>query len=256
MIIYKITNKINNKVYIGQTIRTLEDRWKRHQNDALNNILDTHFARAIRYYKPENFIIEIIDTANNQEELTKKEYYWINYYDSVNNGYNETNAKYKCGGNTYKSKTPEELKIIGDKIRESKLGAKNPNATCVKCKNIKTNEEYHFGSQSEMQTFFNENNHQFISRRCNHNIKVLYNNEWLIAYENDDYITDYTTKQNIRKTGIQIKVTNLNTNETKVFKSYRETEREMPELPSRQIIAEIAKGNRKQIPGYKIEILE
>lgn len=256
MIIYKVTNKINQKVYIGQTIGTLENRWKRHKNDALNNILDTHFARAIRYYKPENFTIEIIDTANNQEELTKKEYYWINYYNSINNGYNETNAEYKCGGNTYKSKTPEELKIIGDKIRESKLGAKNPNATGVKCKNIKTNEEYHFGSQSEMQAFFNENNHQFISRRCNHNIKVLYNNEWIIAYENDDYIKDYTTKQNIRKTGTQIKVTNLNTNEIKVFKSYRETEREMPELPNRQIIAEIAKGNRKQIPGYKIEILK
>lgn len=256
MIIYKITNKINQKVYIGQTIGTLENRWKRHQNDALNNILNTHFARAIRYYKPENFIIEIIDIANNQEELTKKEYYWINYYDSVNNGYNETNAEYKCGGNTYKSKTPEELKVIGDKIRKSKIGAKNPNATSVKCKNIKTNEEYHFGSQSEMQAFFNENNHQFISRRCNHNIKVLYNNEWLIAYENEDYIKDYTIKQNIRRTGIQIKVTNLNTNKIKVFKSYREAEREMPELPNRQIIAEIAKGNRKQIPGYKIEILK
>ena len=53
MYIYKITNKINNKIYIGQTIRPVEDRWKRHINDALNNILDTHFARAIRYYKPE-----------------------------------------------------------------------------------------------------------------------------------------------------------------------------------------------------------
>ena len=56
MYIYKITNKINNKMYIGQTIRPVEDRWKRHINDALNNILDTHFARAIRYYKPENLI--------------------------------------------------------------------------------------------------------------------------------------------------------------------------------------------------------
>lgn len=256
MIIYKITNKQNGKIYIGQTIGTLKDRWNRHQNDALNNILDTHFARAIRYYGPEAFTTEIIDTAETQEELTEKEYYWIHYYNALENGYNETDNKLKCGGNTYKSKTKEELKAIGDKIRASKLGAKNPNATGVKCKNINTNEEYHFGSQSEMQQFFNESNHQFISRRCNHIIKVLYNNEWLIAYENDDYITDYTTKQNTRKTGTQIKITNLKTNEIKIFKSYREAEREMTELPSRQIIADIAKGGRPQLKDYRIEILK
>ena len=34
MIIYKITNKENNKVYIGQTIRTLQQRFNRHKNDA------------------------------------------------------------------------------------------------------------------------------------------------------------------------------------------------------------------------------
>ena len=50
MWIYKITNIQNNKVYIGQTIRPIEQRFHRHLNDALNNILDTHFARAIRKY--------------------------------------------------------------------------------------------------------------------------------------------------------------------------------------------------------------
>ena len=195
MYIYKITNKINNKIYIGQTIRPVEDRWKRHINDALNNILDTHFARAIRYYKPENFSLEIIDTAKNQEELNHKEQYWIQYYNSTNKGYNETDAISKCGGNTYKSKTPEEMKKISEKIRQSKLGGKNPHSTKVKCKNINTNEEYHFDCQVEMQKFFNETNHQFISRRCRHEIKCLYRNKWLIAYEQDDYISDYKIKK-------------------------------------------------------------
>ena len=89
MIIYKITNKQNNKVYIGQTINSLEARWKRHQTDALNNIIDTHFARAIKYYGADNFEVEIIDTASSQEELTQKEYYWIDYYQASINGYNE-----------------------------------------------------------------------------------------------------------------------------------------------------------------------
>lgn len=195
MFIYKITNKINNKMYIGQTIRPVEERWKRHINDALNNILDTHFARAIRYYKPENFIVETIDNAITQEELNKKEQYWIQYYNSTSDGYNETDAISKCGGNTYKSKTPEEMKKISDKLRQSKLGGKNPHSTKVKCKNINTNEEYHFDCQADAQKFFNETNHQFISRRCRHQIKCLYRNEWLIAYEDEDYISDYTIKK-------------------------------------------------------------
>ena len=74
MIIYKITNKENGKMYIGQTINSIEDRWHRHCNDAMNNILDTHFARAIRKYGKENFTIEEIDTASSQDELNKKGY--------------------------------------------------------------------------------------------------------------------------------------------------------------------------------------
>lgn len=256
MIVYKITNLKNNKVYIGQTIRTLEERFNRHKNDALNNIIDTHFARALRYYGADSFKAEIIDTAETQEELTQKEQYWIRYYNSIEDGYNETDAMNKSGGNTYQNKTKEELAAISKKIRASKLGANNPNATGVKCKNINTNEEYHFGSQSEMQQFFNESNHQFITRRCNHTIKKLFRDEWLIAYENDDYTNEYTVSTNIRRKGTQIKITILSTNEVKIFKSYREVEREMPELPSRQIIAKIAKGERPQIEGYIIEILK
>ena len=58
MWIYKITNIQNNKVYIGQSIRPINQRFQRHINDALNNILDTHFARAIKKYGKENFVIE------------------------------------------------------------------------------------------------------------------------------------------------------------------------------------------------------
>ena len=188
MYIYKVTNNKNNKVYIGQTIRPVEQRWQRHKNDALNNVIDTHFARAIRYYGPESFTVEIIDTATTQQELTAKESYWISWYDSINNGYNETDASNKSGGNTYKSKTKEELKIIGNKIRESKLGGKNPHATSVKCKNVNTGEEYHFETQKQMQDFFHETNHQFCSRRCLGKIKCLYKGEWAIAYEDNEYI--------------------------------------------------------------------
>lgn len=257
MIIYKITNKQNGKIYIGQTIHSLENRWKRHQYDALNNIIDTHFARAIRYYGAENFSTEIIDTAKTQEELTEKEYYWIHKYKAVQNGYNENEDGLKCGGNTYKNKTPEELAIIKEKIRNSKLGGNNPQATKVKCKNINTNEEYHFGSQSEMQIFFNESNHNFCSRRCRGEIKCLYKNEWLIAYENKDYPINYILKkEKTKKRKNEIKVTNLKTGQIFIFSSIRAAKQEIPQLPSRSTISDILKNKKPQKGNYYIENID
>lgn len=144
MWIYKITNIQNNKVYIGQTIRPIEQRFKRHLNDALHSVLDTHFARAIRKYGKDSFVIEEIDTATTQDELNEKEQYWIRYYNSVKDGYNETNATSKCGGNTYQSKTEEEMEVIKEKIRQTKIGAKNPMARKIKRINILTNEIDYF----------------------------------------------------------------------------------------------------------------
>ena len=61
MYIYKITNLINQKIYIGQSIHPVEERLARHFQDAISERIDTHLARAIRKYGTENFIIEVID---------------------------------------------------------------------------------------------------------------------------------------------------------------------------------------------------
>ena len=242
MIIYKITNTQNNKVYIGQTIRTLEQRFNRHKNDALHNILDTHFARAIRKYGPQSFKLQ----------------YWIQYYDSVNQGYNETDAIEKCGGNTYQSKTPKEMDNIKKKLSESKMGGKNPNATGVKCKSVKTGEELHFTSQAEMRDYFGESNHQFVSRRCLGTIKCLYKDEWMITFENQDYTNEILKKGQTPKRGRELKITDLLNNKEYHFNSLREFERDTeikPFLPSRNKVSEIAKGLRPQIENYHIEFV-
>ena len=72
MIVYKITNKVNGKVYIGQTSETLQKRFSRHMGyQALEH--DTKFYRAVRKYGKDSFTIEQIDTAKTQKELDEKE---------------------------------------------------------------------------------------------------------------------------------------------------------------------------------------
>lgn len=189
MYIYKITNTVNNKTYIGQTIHPIQDRFNRHITDALHNIIDTHFARAIRKHGADKFHIEQIDTAVNQDELTQKEQQWIRHYQSTNPnyGYNETDAIYKCGGNTYQSKTDDELKKICKKISKTKLGGLNPRAKKVKCLNVDTGQELVFDSFSLCKKYFNEQHHRFITTRVLHQIHSLYKGKWAIAYYEDDY---------------------------------------------------------------------
>ena len=183
MWIYKITNIQNNKVYIGQSIRPVEQRFRRHINDALSNILNTHFARAIRKYGEISFQIEIIDSAHNQDELNQKEQYWIRYYNSVENGYNETDAIYKCGGNTYLSKTEEEMSQIKEKIRQTKLGAKNPMARKIKRTNIITKEVDIFDTIiSCAKACGIKNGKTSITTRLNGQVKSPYKNTWVFEY--------------------------------------------------------------------------
>jgi group I intron endonuclease len=94
MIIYKVTNLINNKIYIGMTTYNLNVRKSAHYT-CLKNNKSGKFQKALLKYPKENFIWEQIDTANTIEELKQKEIYWIEQYDSYKHGYNST-----LGGDT------------------------------------------------------------------------------------------------------------------------------------------------------------
>ena len=61
MIIYKITNQINNKVYIGLTTCSLEYRWSRHITESKNINNTKHLYKSMRKYGIKNFIIEEIE---------------------------------------------------------------------------------------------------------------------------------------------------------------------------------------------------
>lgn len=253
MYIYKISNDINNKLYIGKTEQDVQKRFSRHIQDALSNRLDTHFARAIREYGPEHFTIEAIDTANSSEELNQKESYWINFYDSFHNGYNSTLGGE--GGNTYLKKTEEEMNDIKEKIRQTKLGGKNPNARKIKIKNIETNEELHFDSAADVQRYFNYSNHNFVTRRCQHIIRCLWQKKWLIAYEEDEYDYNMTVEKNNRRS-THILLTDLLTNQEYEFPSYTAAERFF-NLPIKSISGKAYLRGEEfiHLNRYKIKVL-
>lgn len=88
--IYKITNTLNNKIYIGQTIKSVEKRFQQHKN----NSNKPYFSQIVLYkafnkYGIENFKCEQIEEVIN-EQLDDREKYWIEYYDSYFDGYNST----------------------------------------------------------------------------------------------------------------------------------------------------------------------
>lgn len=110
--IYKVTNKINGKIYIGQTIQSVKDRWYRHcgKSGISKAELNTHFKRAILKYGKENFTIETIEVCDSTK-LNDREKFYISYYNSYINGYNSTIGG-QGGTKPFKTSEESETQII------------------------------------------------------------------------------------------------------------------------------------------------
>ena len=106
--IYKITNKINNKSYIGKT-NNLSRRWQDHKYKAFDEKdkeYDKVLYKAFRKYGVDNFDFCIIEELPDYSISGEREQYWIKKYDTYYNGYNETpggdggSSKGHCLGET------------------------------------------------------------------------------------------------------------------------------------------------------------
>lgn len=90
-IIYKITNKINNKIYIGFTQKSARNRFNQHcyTSKNPNNKSFSILHKAIKKYGKQNFLYETVYMNDNKDDVLSKEDVFINYYNSlVPNGYN------------------------------------------------------------------------------------------------------------------------------------------------------------------------
>lgn len=110
--IYKIENKINKKIYIGQSIE-IENRWKKH----LYTKDDFLIHRAIQKYGKQCFDFSILEECD-VSELNDKEQYWIEYYNSLMpNGYNMTPGG-STGAGLARGKVVEQYDLFGNFIAE------------------------------------------------------------------------------------------------------------------------------------------
>lgn len=125
--IYKITNLINNKIYIGQSTN-IEYRWEDHKFYSRNS--HTALQAAFKKYGISNFSFEVIEECS-KEYLDEREIYWIKFYDSYKNGYNLTKGgmskiklDYELIVETYQKlgsihATHKELGINRDSVRRA-----------------------------------------------------------------------------------------------------------------------------------------
>lgn len=119
--VYKVTNKINNKIYIGKT-NDIKARWKKHiyiaKVGVKSNSRDYQYLhRSINKYGIENFVIEMIEELLTEEEAFEREVFWIKELRSKNrkNGMNLTN-----GGEGLSGWIPsEEFRLKMSKIVKS-----------------------------------------------------------------------------------------------------------------------------------------
>ena len=112
MIIYKITNLFNGKIYVGQTIKTLAERIAQHKCG------DLYIDRAIKTYGIKFFKAEVIEKCANLEELNKREKFWIEKLNSkYPNAYNHTDGDAGWNFNNTKWKNVRQV-IIDDKTGE------------------------------------------------------------------------------------------------------------------------------------------
>lgn len=129
--LYKITNRVNGKLYIGITKLALEHRWKTHVGNSQNPKYPLQ--RAIKKYGSENFSIELICESHDRKIISSLEEPTILLYNSRENGYNVAKGGY--GGDlgpearekakqTISAWTPEQKKALSEKLSASRSGKK------------------------------------------------------------------------------------------------------------------------------------
>lgn len=147
--IYKITNLINNKSYIGKSDIDILSRLNDHKKGIKSN---KHLQNSINKYGMSNFTFEILEQCS-KEDCSNRERYWIEYYDSYNNGYNQTTG----GENQSGWNLSKEARIkIGNKLRGRTFSEETRKKMSISHRNKKLTKEHKLNISKSM---LGKNNH-------------------------------------------------------------------------------------------------
>lgn len=116
--VYKITNTVNGKIYIGCTIQThFMTRVNKHFKELHNRVhRNAVWVEEFHEFGAESFVVEVIETFEaSRESIRSRESYWINHFNSYNTGYNLT---YDGAGAVWANKTlsEEHKRHIGEAV--------------------------------------------------------------------------------------------------------------------------------------------
>lgn len=108
--IYRIYNKVENKNYIGSSVNILS-RWQEHYKQGVTaTYFEDIFHFTLNQY-PNDFTFSILEICG-QEDLQKREEYWMGYYNSIKEGYNKISSGYVNRSLIKKKDTPTREEII------------------------------------------------------------------------------------------------------------------------------------------------
>lgn len=118
-VIYRVSNKLNGKYYIGQTTRKVGERWSLHKSEARNRP-KAHFHKAIRKHGERVFVVDVLDRAETLEELNALEEGWIKHLCAMDPmyGYNHL-----AGGENY-TRSPATLAKMSAAGRRKVISAR------------------------------------------------------------------------------------------------------------------------------------
>lgn len=272
--IYKITNTITKKSYIGQIVaKKGKDRLLEHYRQAHYGYYPiTKFRNALRKYKLEDFKVETIDFALSKEELSKLEKHYINFFDTYKNGYNSSlggdggcfgykhtkEAKAKISENNSKRVISDETK---NKMSKAKLGKENLKLG-KKVNMFHTNGEFlkTFETIQQAGKFLGKREKESTIRRILDGRQKTINGFTFREFE-DGYRQTKTDKQikdmivpSQHSNYIMLEFKNLNTGKTYCSKSLTEAARIIG--IGRASLSVGIKKNPESYRGYKWKIIE
>lgn len=231
-VVYKITNVVNEKVYIGVTTRTFNERYKGNLTRATHN---EHLRSSIKKYGIESFHIdEEFDIAYSAEELNEKEQYYIKKYDSMNpeKGYN------KVSGGQWGYKYS----------REARINIRNANPQKKKVYQYTLDGEYIRSYISLTSIREIGYSHKSVNDCCLGKSKTAYGYFW--SYE------ELSKEQVVSKVNADTRTNTVTVYQytadgefVKRYSAIHDVKRELGLLP--QNISKVCSGKRKHCGGFK-----